>query len=183
MKTFGKITALAFVLFNTACEPEEIVTTPPSPIGNWKIVSISANLSPKVVDYGDGTMSLSWNGSATSNLESKINLSLSHEALDFDKNENFGIQQGTFNMWTDDHQHILSGTYTGSGYKTNGVDDNVQYIMEGYITVQTGTGRFAHENASLSFSIRRFVPFSSTSVESEILIRGKIEVPTRVPER
>jgi uncharacterized protein YdeI (BOF family) len=182
MKTFGKITALAFVLFNTACEPEEIVTTPLSSPDNWKTVSIDANLTPEITDNGDGTMYLKWNGSATSNMESKINLSLSHEALDFDENESFGIQQGTFMLWTDDQQHTLSGTYTGSGYKTNGVDDDVQYIMEGYITIQTGTGRFAHENASLSFSIRRFFPSSTITSESKIIIRGKLEGPTHMPE-
>ena len=102
MKTFGKMIALAFVLFNTACETDNDTGLKlPNPNPNWKTVSNSANsanLTPEVRDYGDRTMYFSWSGSATSNLTDKVNLSLSHQAYDFDENENFEIQDGYFNL-------------------------------------------------------------------------------------
>ena len=177
MKTLGKIIALAFVLFHSACESDDPPPYVSCPDPKWKPVTISANLTPEVRDYGDRTVYFSWSGSATSNLEDKVNLALSHEAYNFDDNEPFDIQDGYFSLWSDDHQHTLNGTYTGRGYETNG-----QFVMEGVITVQSGTGKFAYENASLSFSIGRIMPFSDPATESEILIRGKLEVPVNVPE-
>ena len=111
MKTFGKMIALIFVLFHSACNPDETLmnpTVPPS--GNGKMVSISTNLAPEVRDYGDGTIFLRWNGSAP-NLADKVPLSLSHQAYDFDKNENFEIRDRYFNLVTDDPQRILNGTF------------------------------------------------------------------------
>ena len=178
MKTLGKIIALAFVLCNTACEPDDPVINPINPDPRWKSVTINANLSPVVRNYGDGTMHFTWSGNATSNLADKVNLSLSHEAYDLAVNQQFDIKDGYFNLWSDDRQHTLSGTYTGHGYQTNG-----QSVMEGVITVQSGTGKFAYENASLSFSIGKVMPFSDDPdpAESEILIRGRLKVPDTDP--
>ena len=178
MKTFGKYIVFILVLFNTACEPDDGLVKPPvtPPDTNWKRVSINANLAPMIEDYGDGTMYLRWNGSATSDLTGKVNLFLSHEIYFYDNSDNYDIKGGSFSIWSDNYQHTLMGTYTGRGFETNG-----QFIMEGQIQVQSGTGSYANEDASLSFSIGRVIPFSVDTAESEILIRGTIKVPAKVP--
>jgi hypothetical protein len=56
MKTFGRIIALAFVLFHSVCEPYDDAVRPiPSP-DNLKKVTIDTYLPPEVKDYGDGSM-------------------------------------------------------------------------------------------------------------------------------
>ncbi len=175
MKTFEKMIALAVVLLNTACEPYDLGPKPSPPSGNLKTISVSANLAPVIVSHDNTIMSFRWNGSATSNLADEVNLSLSYSAYNMDGNENFQIQVGSFSLWSDDHQHTLMGTYMGRGYQTNG-----QYIMGGDITVQSGTGKFAHKNATLTISIVHFNSFSDHAI-SEILIEGTIKAPDIVP--
>ena len=178
MKTLGKIIAFAFVFFNSACEPEDTGLTPSVPPSDthWKSVSIQANLVPEIEDEGDGTMFMHWKGSAFSTRAGKVNITLTHEAYDFDKEQNFSIKDGSFNLWSDDFQHVMVGNYTGRGFETNG-----QFIMEGYVSIQSGSGKFAHDQASLAFTIARFSPFSPYPAKSEIQIRGKIMVPDIAP--
>jgi len=148
LKKFSYLFLASVLLF--ACEP----TPPPQPdCTNCPTVNFSGHLelqmlSTHPVEYEPVLqLSVSYEGSGTSNMMPQFSLNTSHVEEVPDNQTEFKIQEGSFELQGDGDDRIF-GFYSGQGYQIPG-NSNVTW----YFSIEGGSGKFLDASGTMSVSI------------------------------